>query len=97
MSGRWTVGLFSSSFDDEPGDEFKVGGFAGLFLLVGDHEVATGLQASGDALLEGPGDGVHGGFQQLVVRAHVGAVVGLGVEQLASCSWAAVLPAQSRR
>ena len=29
----------------------------GLVLLVGDHEAAPGLQAGGDALLEGAGDG----------------------------------------
>jgi len=35
--------------DDEPGDEFEVGGFAGLLLHVGNLEAAIRLQADGDA------------------------------------------------
>ncbi len=41
------------------------------------------MEAGGNPLLEGPGNGVHGGLQQLVVGGHVGAVVGLGVKELA--------------
>ena len=34
----------------------KVGGVFGLVLLVGNHKVAPGLEAGGNALLEGSGD-----------------------------------------
>ena len=42
--------------DDEPSDEFEVGGFAGLLLLVGNFVAAMRLQATRDAFLEGSDD-----------------------------------------
>ena len=73
--GVFAFEVRSWRFDDEPSDEIKVGGFPRLLLLIGNHEVAAGLQAGGDAFLKGPGDGIHGGGEQLVVEAHVRAVV----------------------
>ncbi len=59
---HWKMLAWSWRFDHEPGDEIEFGGLAGLLLLVGDDEAATGLEAGGDALLEGPGDGFHEGY-----------------------------------
>ena len=54
----------------------------GLILLIGNYKTAARLQAGGNAFLESPADGIYGGGKQLVVEAHVCAVVGLRVEQL---------------
>ena len=55
----------------------------GLLLDQGDDEVATALEAGGEFLLEGGGDRLDGGGDEARLPAHVGAVVGLAVEEAA--------------
>jgi len=52
---------FLGLLDDQPSDEIKIGGFARLFILFWNDEVAAGLKTGSETLLEGSGDGIYGG------------------------------------
>ena len=60
--------ISSWRFDNQPGYEFKGRILGGLFVLIGNHKTAAGLQADSDALAEGADNGVDGVSQEICRR-----------------------------